>query len=217
MADYTPTAQWATNRPVLDDGDPPDAATWLQSLEDIYDRLEYHHDLNHVEAGLVKWLRPVGPTLHNGSLDGPIFATSPNPPIIQQVALTYPSYLYFDADSLPDGCLLQSLRLYLKGGSGHGGVLPTGRPQIVLQRIDPAGGVVTTMGTATDASASAAAYELLHSFALGFTAPGLALDKTTYNYRLQLRSEYDTNAQPNLEIWGVKAIFDVTHLDQKAG
>ena len=101
MADYTPTAQWATNRPVLDDGDPPDAATWLQSLEDIYDRLEYHHDLNHVEAGLVKWLRPVGPPNNNGVSGAQVFSNNTNPPIIQLVALTYASYMHFDVDDLP--------------------------------------------------------------------------------------------------------------------
>lgn len=216
MADYTPTAQWATNRPVLDDGDPPDAATWLQSLEDIYDRLEYHHDLNHVEAGLVKWLRTTSPTEHNGVGGAQVFAAKTTPPIMQLVALTYPSYLHFDIDDLPDGCKLQSLRIYLKGGPSHG-ALPTGMPQIVLQRIDPAGGAITTMGTATDGAANVAAYEALHSFALGFSSPGLTLDKTTYTYRLQMRSEYDTNSQPLLEIWGVKAIFDMTHLDKKAG
>ena len=122
----------------------------------------------------------------------------------------------FDVDDLPDGCALQSLRLYLKGGPTHGAV-PTGLPQIVMQRIDPAGGAVTTLATATDAPANVAAYEALHSFALAFSSPGLTLDKTTYSYRLKMRSEYDSNAQPLLEIWGVKAIFNMTHLDQKAG
>lgn len=198
------------------DGDPDAALSRRAGFEGLADRTKYLEQLQHTGTGLVKWLRPTGPTLHNGAAGAQVFATNSNPPVIQLVALGYASYMHFDVDDLPDGCALQSLRLYLKGGPSHG-ALPTGMPQIVLQRIDPAGGAVTTMGTATDASANVAAYEALHSFALGFSAPGLTLDKNTYSYRLQLRSEYDTNSQPLLELWGVKATFDMTALDAKAG
>ena len=59
---------------------------------------------------------------------------------------------------------IKAVSLVVQGGAGHGGVLPTTKPAFSLDAIDTVGVVFTNVAAATDAPASAAAYELAHAF-----------------------------------------------------
>ncbi len=81
------------------------------------------------------------------------------------------------------------------GGVGHvPGGLPATLPTLTLYRVAPSEGAMATVGTATDAPASAAAYDAVHTF--GKTAMTEDIGSTR-SYLVKLEGETGAGALPD--------------------
>lgn len=99
------------------------------------------------------------------------------------------------------GASISSLKLYL-GGQGHG-ALPAMMPALGIARLDPVTNTVVSLHSTTpmkdDASASAAAYDAIHS--ITFTPDqNSTVDLTQYIYYAVICNEGHTNALAELRL-----------------
>jgi len=92
---------------------------------------------------------------------------------------------------------IKAISLVVQGGAGHGGVLPTVKPSFTLQNHDDVGVLFTAVGAATDAPASAAAYEAAHRF--GVTGLAHFIDPAR-RYALLVTGETGGSAIAGLQI-----------------
>lgn len=112
--------------------------------------------------------------------------------------------------SLPHGCKLNSVSVALVGASSHTG-LPSIMPTVSVHRA--ADGAQTTLGIATDASATTGDYEQWHNITVG----GLnhTVDRA-YRYVAQFNGEANTNALVHLKVAQCAVNFDVSMMDDGA-
>lgn len=108
---------------------------------------------------------------------------------------------------IPHGAELTELVARWKGSNSptHAG-LPT-LPTVSLVRIDSEG-IATAVATATDASASVAAYEAWHD--LTWNTGGVTIDKSQFRYILSVSGEDNPNFRANALLGSVKLSFSVT-------
>ncbi len=210
MSDYTPTAQWATNRPVLDDGDPPDAATWRQSLEDIYDRLEYHHEKLNVALLANQFVRYARHPRPAKPADWDTVSASG---VLEQTSSSSRS-VWYDLD-LPHGCVLDDVNVSIDPANGHG-ALPSAAslPEWELYRVDSAG-TATLLHSETDSSGNVSTYEAGHTIDQGGTL-AITIDAATYAYRLHFIAEGATNFVAGLRLRSVTLQYTMTATDPGA-
>ncbi len=144
---------------------------------------------NAAGAEIVSWFPVLGAyTAANWS--NATYATSAILAPYTQQTTKSANYAAFSVPQLPVGTYISSLRVVCQSVQSHGGSLPATMPRIALVKID-ASGVATEVGGGLDTSASAAAYELVHTISVAMThlvAPDEALE-------LHIRGEDSTNAQ----------------------
>lgn len=110
---------------------------------------------------------------------------------------------YLPVHDLPNGALLTEVGLWWAGGPGHV-ALPATMPQIRVSRMAPESGL-TTIGVATDTSATTTAYQSTHVIALsGLTH---TVDTATGFYVLMVSGENGTNALDTSALQGAYVKF----------
>ena len=113
--------------------------------------------------------------------------------------------------SLPDGVVINAIKMYVQGGSGHAGA-PAGLPFISLMYKKPSvGGIGTVLGTKSDVYTSSAAYEGVHS--INMTSLSHTVDRLTSKLSLYFESEYGLNALSGFMIHGVEVTYTTTSMD----
>jgi hypothetical protein len=98
-------------------------------------------------------------------------------------------------DRLPHGQTLDSVVLRWAPAGGHAG-LPDPMPGFTVYRVDQ-GGSATSLGVATDPSASVGAYQAVHDIPLSSIAHTVNLEN--YRYMIRLTGEGATNFVANAE------------------
>lgn len=111
---------------------------------------------------------------------------------------------------LPHNAVLVNITVYVQGGAGHAS-LPSSMPIVDFIRINVATGA-TSSASASDSSATVSAYELAHSIVYT-PAVGYTIDRDTYKYVVQFTSEADASVQSNFKVYGIKANYTVTEMD----
>ena len=108
-------------------------------------------------------------------------------------------------DALVHGATLDSVKLYLKGKAGHGG-LPVVMPALSIIRYDYATNTIVELraaGMRDDQSGSTAAYEAVHSIV--YTCDqNHTVDRTQYTYSAIVTNEADTNALNQLRLYNLE-------------
>lgn len=108
---------------------------------------------------------------------------------------------------LVHGATFMSARLYLRGNGAHGATLPSMMPAIGVARYDPATDTTVSLKSGTamydDTSASAAAYDALHSFKIDLDQ-NQTIDLENYVYTFVVCNEGDANAKEELSLRHVK-------------
>ena len=125
--------------------------------------------------------------------------------------------IYYSPD-WNDGDIIDSVTLVVKGGSGHGGSLPSGndRLSVAIRAYNPSTGVTTTLADRFDQSGSAASYEGMHVLEMSSIAVDNGSMPITIQpnlvYTLVVFSETGVNAQVGAEIrniTGTRRVFNV--------
>lgn len=109
---------------------------------------------------------------------------------------------------LPHGVVLTAVSVRVMGATGHAG-LPGTMPTIhVIRHVMPAH---TSLGTASDTSASVGAYEDVHSI----TVSGLnvTIDRTLYRYSVRLHGETGANFVLGLKAFAAICTYTITSYD----
>ena len=108
---------------------------------------------------------------------------------------------------LVHGATFMSARLYLLGNGAHGATLPSMMPAIGVARYAPATGTTVSLKSGTamydDTSASAAAYDALHSFKIDLDQ-NQTIDLENYVYTFVVCNEGNTDAKEELSLRHVK-------------
>lgn len=100
-------------------------------------------------------------------------------------ALTSACYAIFPVDA-PNGSTITSIYVAFTGGAGHGD-LPAVMPTLALASMSTTDGSVAALGTYTDDSADAAAFELTHT--IGASSLSFTLNHETLRYVAILTTE----------------------------
>lgn len=210
MHDYTPTSQWASNMPELDDGDPPQAATWQVTEEDQFDRLKYLYDRTGGALGsltrtqIVKFYRDDDWSLGHGVQSAYHLEANVGP----GDTAVWVRYLL----SVPHGAMLTAVTIHIHPGSGHTS-LPATKPHADLYERTLSTDVAASLGSATDGTVLAS-YDSVHSFAI--SGLSTVVDNATKMLELNVRSEGGTDARTGFLIVGVTATFTMSTLDPGA-
>lgn len=110
----------------------------------------------------------------------------------------------------PKDATLTDIVVFLRGAAGHGGVLPTTVPKLTLFAQDyTADSAPTTVATQSDTSASAAAYETLHTIQMTGLTSAL-LNEGSIRYYVQLEGETGGSAQAGLAVLDIHGLVDKT-------
>lgn len=113
--------------------------------------------------------------------------------------------------SMPDGAVINSIKLYVEGGSGHAGA-PANLPLAALYYKRPSiGGGGSVLASQGDVYGSAAAYENIHTITLNSISHTVAKDIS--KLILYFQSESGANAQTGYKIHGAEVTFTVTSMD----
>jgi hypothetical protein len=118
-----------------------------------------------INVPLISWMDPDGT---NYTKQWETTTSSANPrfgKLFYQSAVTGVTTIYFHLPLLPTGCTIKRVGARLHGAgwvNNHGSNRPANMPTIELIKIDAAARTMTSVVSATDASASAAAYDVLH-------------------------------------------------------
>lgn len=108
-------------------------------------------------------------------------------------------------DSLVHGATLDSVKLYLSGKAGHGG-LPAVMPALSIVRYNASAGTLAELraaGMRDDQSGGVAAYEALHS--ITYTCDqNHTIDRSQYTYSAIICNEADTNALNQLKLYNLE-------------
>lgn len=111
----------------------------------------------------------------------------------------------------PHGSVLTAFAVLLQPSGGHGG-LPANLPALLVYKRNLTTGGTTNVATATDSSASVAAYQAVHTVtASGFTE---TIDRATYGYFARISNEFGVDALVGLTILGAKRTTTVTKIDE---
>lgn len=102
------------------------------------------------------------------------------------------NYAAFNVPPLPANTVISELKITAQSPVSHGGNLPTTMPRIALVSVNGSG-VATEIAGQVDTSASAAAFEAVHSIIATFTHFVIG-DQAL---QLHVRGENDANAQAN--------------------
>jgi hypothetical protein len=193
---------------VLDDGDPPDAATWAPALEGLADRTIFlRNRLLGTEAGdevPISMIAGPGSTV-NFTWDSPDMQW-------RQDSVASAGVLWFDMSTvLPKSGVLTQLELFFAGAPGHAafpGGAPATMPKLSLWRKHAqTAGAATSLGTATDASATEAIYEGVHG--LSITGLTEAISHSSDNrYYLTFEGETGANSIVGLILLGMYCLVD---------
>lgn len=120
---------------------------------------------------------------------------------------------YLQLCHLEHGSTLTNVRFRVEHLGSHGGTLPTTKQRFRLRKADISGSSVsyTDIVAATeDNSASAAAYEAMHTFDLA--VPNEVIDLTNNNYFVQLLAETGGTATDGFNVYAMWCDFTSTTL-----
>lgn len=100
---------------------------------------------------------------------------------------------------VPNGATLNGVTVHILGGGGHGS-LPASMPTIDVRKRPIAGTASSSLGSATDTSATVILYEGYHTISVS----GLSevVDNTSYVYFIVYRAEHGANAQIGSRYYG---------------
>lgn len=115
--------------------------------------------------------------------------------------------------ALPDGAVLQTVKVYVEGASGHAGA-PATLPAIQVLKSTPSTGTPgTTNLTAAviDTYASAAAYETVHAITISSIAHTVV--RSTQRLTISITSEYNANAVAGFLVHGCDVTYTTTSYD----
>jgi hypothetical protein len=116
---------------------------------------------------------------------------------------------------LPHGARLAAVFLSVASDGTHA-ALPETMPSFTLYQQHLSSGVVTILGTATDSSATVAAYEAPHQIGLS-VSPNHVVDRETSTYLIAVSGEYGTNSDLHLHVFGGSVVLTSSSHDQGAG
>lgn len=114
---------------------------------------------------------------------------------------------------IPTAHYLKSVEARIIGGAGHVG-LPAAMPVLELWKRNISSGALTSLGSATDAAGSIAAYEGQHFVKVTLAGPGELIDRATYCYFATVQGEAGANAIAGLVCNGALVTTDVAILDE---
>lgn len=195
------------------DGDAAEAATWRPSLEQLADNIARLNvlkpGLSVVSGGTIERFRfehpapirdPLMGTSPTWVIDGPYSETAAGVATASRQAILMPC-------RVPHGATLTGVTFYCDPAGAHGG-LPSDMPRVLLVRLTPASGAVSTLETATDTSPNLGAYEVFH--AVTGSSWQQTIDRETYAYYYRLECEGSTNALVGFKWYHhFKEVFDL--------
>lgn len=118
--------------------------------------------------------------------------------------------IFVDLD-LPNACVLNTITVQICGAIGGHAGLPAAKPSISLYKFSAAPfNAPGTVASVTDAPASIAAYETIHTLTLGALA--LTID-AGFRYRVRIVGESGANSVIGLAIASVLCNYTISALD----
>jgi len=108
-------------------------------------------------------------------------------------------------DTLVNGATLDSVKLYLRGKAGHGG-LPVVMPALSIIRYDASTNTIVELraaGMRDDPAPDVATYEAVHSISYACDQ-NHTIDRSQYTYSAIVTNEADTNALSNLKLFNLE-------------
>lgn len=118
--------------------------------------------------------------------------------------------------AVPDGAAIREVKVYYQGGSGHAafpGGAPT-MPIVNLLHYDITTGTLTSLGTQSDTTATAGAYESATPHAITLTGLNHTVRRDVRRYFIEFTAEAGGNFQSGGTIHGVSVGYDMTYYDE---
>lgn len=118
--------------------------------------------------------------------------------------------------AVPDGAAIREVKVYYVGGTGHSafpGGAPT-MPIVNLLHYDITTGALTSLGTQSDTTATAAAYESATPHAITLTGLNHTVRRDIRRYFVEFTAEAGGNFQSGGVIHGMTVSYDVTYYDE---
>lgn len=118
--------------------------------------------------------------------------------------------------AVPDGATIREIKVYFQGGSGHAafpGGAPT-MPIVNLLHYDITTGALTSLGTQSDVTATAGAYESATPHAITLTGLNHVVRRDIRRYFVEFTAEAGANFQSGGTIHGVSVGYDMTYYDE---
>lgn len=118
--------------------------------------------------------------------------------------------------AVPDGAAIREVKVYFQGGSGHGafpGGAPT-MPIVNLLHYDITTATLTSLGTQSDTSATAGAYESATPHVITLTGLNHVVRRDVRRYFVEFTAEAGANFQSGGTIHGVSVGYDMTYYDE---
>lgn len=136
-----------------------------------------------------------------------------NPEAYYTALVLAPTALKFGIE-LPDDCVLKKAAIKLAPDNGHV-ALPATMPKIRVFMTDNVAGTTSLLAEADDTSASAAAYNLLHTMSV--TLPDTPFKSRQHTLIIQIRGEAGANAIANMIAYIPWVEFTRAELGQEFG
>lgn len=118
--------------------------------------------------------------------------------------------------AVPDGAVIREVKVYFQGGSGHAafpGGAPT-MPIVNLLHYDITTGALTSLGTQSDTTTTAIAYESTTPHAITLTGLNHTVRRDVRRYFVEFTAEAGGNFQNGGTIHGVRVKYDMTYYDE---
>jgi len=118
--------------------------------------------------------------------------------------------------AVPDGATIREVKVYFQGGSGHAafpGGAPT-MPIVNLLHYDITTATLTSLGTQSDTSATAGAYESATPHVITLTGLNHVVRRDIRRYFVEFTAEAGANFQSGGTIHGVSVGYDMTYYDE---
>lgn len=199
-----------------DDGDPRNAASVRDGLQDLANRTKFLKETGPSLTGTNKYAlasRQITRYLPFSFIAKPAewLASAGSGDDSAATLVNTAVRLYIPLD-VPNGSTLDEVSVEVSGAGGHAG-LPGTMPAIIVQQHSL--GANAAVGTSqSDTSGGTGAYQTPHYI----TKTGLAhsVNRVTNRYFVQLTSESGANALAGLSVFGVLVKFTVTSMDDGA-
>lgn len=118
--------------------------------------------------------------------------------------------------AVPDGAAIREIKVYFVGGTGHA-LFPGGAPTMPIVNLlhyDITTGALTSLGTQSDTTATAVAYESATPHAITLTGLNHTVRRDVRRYFVEFTAEAGANFQSGGVIHGMTVSYDVTYYDE---